>query len=223
MRRILDWYQYIGPAILTPLGYWLWWRHYDGDHGMAAFAFAIPILFAYIVPAVGTNMLKVWEFDTRFRLGHFRPHHGFVFGSATAILALPAVGAPNPLATAGDMIATGFIVASVLGFWNWIYDIAAIRAGILKVYNQPYADGAGPAAVTADYAPIFFGGFGFVFGCGIRAAERLLSSGVDWWLWAALFAAVTGAALILPVLFYVAFSHMRHGHSGCHPVGREPT
>jgi len=43
----------------------------------------IPVLYAYIVPAVGTNVFRIWEFNTRLRLGRFRPHHGFVFGSAS--------------------------------------------------------------------------------------------------------------------------------------------
>ena len=54
----------------------------------------MPIAHAYIVPGIGTNVLRVWEFDTRLRLGRFRPHHGFVFGSATAMLVLPVIGAP---------------------------------------------------------------------------------------------------------------------------------
>jgi hypothetical protein len=92
MRRAFEAYQYVAPALLTPLAAWLWWRHYDGDVALAAIALLVPITYAYIVPGIGTNLLRVWEFDTRLRLGRFRPHHGFVFGTATAMLALPTIG-----------------------------------------------------------------------------------------------------------------------------------
>src|ERR1700704_2034849 len=96
MRRAFEAYQYVAPALLTPLAAWLWWRHYDGNVALTAIALVVPIAYAYIVPGIGTNLLQVWEFDTRLRLGRFRPHHGFVFGSATAILALLTVGSPSP-------------------------------------------------------------------------------------------------------------------------------
>ena len=31
-KRALDWYQYLAPAVLTPLSFWLWFRRYDGDY-----------------------------------------------------------------------------------------------------------------------------------------------------------------------------------------------
>ena len=100
MRRTFEAYQYLGPALLTPLAAWGWWLHYDGHVALTVIALLVPIAYAYIVPGIGTNILRVWEFDTRFRLGRFRPHHGFVFGSATAMLVLPAIGSPAPSATA---------------------------------------------------------------------------------------------------------------------------
>lgn len=220
MRRIFNGYQYLAPAVLVPLGYWLWWRHYGENHQMAAFAVAVPILYAYVVPAIGTNVLGMWEFNTRFRLGRFRAHHGFVFGGATAILALPAVGSPTPEPTLADVAAAGFLVASVLAFWNWLYDILAIQAGILTVYNQPHADGAGAEAVATDYAPIFFGAFGLVFGCGLKLAEGVLLPAAAWDVWAVVFIAVGIPCMAAPPLAYMAQSWLRHGHFGCRPMRR---
>jgi len=68
-------YQYAAPLVLLPLAYWLWLQRCAGEHRLAALALAIPVLFAYIVPAIGTNVLRIWEFNTRLRLGRFRPHH----------------------------------------------------------------------------------------------------------------------------------------------------
>lgn len=217
MRRALGIYQYVAPTVLTPLAYWLWLAHY-GDHRLAAVALCVPILFAYIVPGIGTNVLKVWEFDTRLRLGRFRPHHGFVFGSATAILAWPAIAGSGATGGVGSVLASGFVTAAVLGFWNWLYDIAAIRAGVLRVYNQPWADGGDAATIATDYAPIFFGGFGLVYGAGLRTAELLRDVQGTAGAFVALTFAILALAIAATVLPYMAASHRRHGHNGCRPV-----
>ena len=218
MRRLLEAYQYVMPAVLTPLGAWLWWRHYDGHAALAVLALLVPIAHAYIVPGVGTNVLRVWEFDTRLKLGRFRPHHGFVFGSATAVLMLPALGTPTAHPTLADVATSGLIAAVILGAANWLYDVAAIRAGILKVYNQPWADARGSIAVVNDYAPWFFGGFGLVQGAGLKFAEGALLPAGGAGAATVIGLALLAATVTLPTLGYVLQSYLRHGHHGCRPI-----
>jgi hypothetical protein len=219
-KRVLEWYQYVAPAVLAPLSFWLWWRHYDGDIWLVLMAWLLPIVYAYIVPGVGTNVLKVWEFDTRIRLGRFRPHHGFVFGSATAALAWLVHRVP--VEDILSLIQLGVVLASVLGFWNLLYDVKALEAKHLHVYNQPWADHKGPEAVAMDYAPWFFAGFGAVYGAGIGLAEILTTSGRFGAMnFAWLFPAVLLVAIAFPVWGYRRRSFRVHGHSGCRPVERD--
>jgi hypothetical protein len=218
MKRALEAYQYVAPALLTPIAALLWWRHYDGVPSLAAIALAVPITHAYVVPGIGTNLLHMWEFNTRWRLGRFRPHHGFVFGSATAILVLPVIGAPAAQWSAGGVAIHAVGAAVLLGLVNWIYDAAAIRAGILTVYNQPWADGRGALAIAADYAPWFFGGFGLLYVGGLKAAESLLSHDSTAGSAALLAATMIAATTTLPTVGYVLQSYLRHGHHGCRPV-----
>jgi hypothetical protein len=220
MRRAFETYQYLAPALLTPLAAWLWWRHYDGNAALAAIALLVPIAHAYIVPGIGTNVLRVWEFDTRLRLGRFRPHHGFVFGSATAMLVLPVFGAPNAAPTAQDIVWSGVTGACILGTVNWAYDALAIRAGILKVYNQPWADGRSPWSIAGDYAPWFFGGFGVIYGAGLKFAEGILLADADPARATAVGLVLLAATVTLPTAGYVIQSWARHGHHGCRPIVR---
>ena len=181
-------YAILGPLILTPLSFWLW----HGD----LIGFLVPILWAYIVPGIGTNLLKMWEFDTRLRLGRFRPHHGFVFGSATSMLGWAVHQcAQTPLASA-------IIMAFVLGIINFAYDVAALKQGILRVYNQPWSEGRSEFEIALDYAPWFFGGFGAVYGYGIVAGS---------------FVPILAASLALPTLGYILQSLLLHGHTGLKP------
>jgi hypothetical protein len=183
-------------------------------------AWLTPIVFAYVVPGIGTNVLKVWEFDTRLRLGRFRPHHGFVFGSATATIAW--LCHTGPAQDGFDVLRTAFVLASVLGFWNLLYDIRALEAGILRVYNQPWADGRGPEAIAIDYAPWFFAGFGAVYGAAISVAELLaIPNGLGATDFAWLFPLTLIVSITLPVWGYRRRSFRRHGHSGCRPIARK--
>jgi hypothetical protein len=220
MRRAFEAYQYVAPALFTPLAAWLWWLHYDGHLALAAIALIVPIAYAYIVPGIGTNLLRVWEFDTRLRLGRFRPHHGFVFGSATAMLALPAIGAPSAHPSAQDIVLHSFAVAGILGLINWLYDALAIRAGFLKVYNQPWADGQGAWSIAGDYAPWFFGGFGLIYAAGLKVAEGALLAEANTGRAIGAGLAILAATLTLPTLGYVIQSYARHGHHGCRPIMR---
>ena len=217
MRRLFSLYEVLGPAILTPLAAYGWWRHYDGNGHLAAIAVAVPVMHAYVVPGIGTNVLKMWAFTTRLRLGRFRPHHGFVFGSATAVLTLPCLGTPEAQPTLGTILASGLLVGTLLLAVNWIYDALALKHGVLEVYNQPWADGAGPWAIAADYVPWFFGLFGVLYGAGLRLAESVLFAAPSGTTALLLGAGLAAAVMVVPALGYVAASWLRHGHSGCRP------
>lgn len=213
-------YQYVAPTVLTPLSFFLWWETYDENIWLTLVAWLTPIVYAYVVPGVGTNILKVWEFDTRFRLGRFRPHHGFVFGSATATIAWVCHGAPANDEL--DMLRTSFVFASVLGFWNVLYDIKAIESGLLRVYNQPWSENKGAEAIALDYAPWFFAGFGAIYGFGISGAEWLSAQdkfhASEFFY---LFPILVVIAIAFPVWGFRRRSNRVHGHCGCHPVERE--
>lgn len=220
MMRAIRLYQYIAPAVLAPFSLYLWWMEYRNVPQVLV-AWLIPILWAYVVPAVGTNICKVWEFDVRWKLGRFRPHHGFVFGSATATIAWLIHG--QQASGIADILRLAVILCSVLGFWNLLYEVKALRSGLLKVYNQPWADGQGEEAIAFDYAPWFFGGFGAAYGLAIGILEytvnlRGMPNATE------TFAYVMTALILciaLPVFGYIRYSIRTHGHSGTRPIAKE--
>src|SRR5207245_11629135 len=151
--RFFRLYQYLAPAALFPLSYWLWWQRCQHSHACVLLLLSMPVSFAYIIPGLGTNWLGLWEFNTPWRRGKFRPHHGFVFGSATSLLALLCVEPPAPSCGVWEVVRASFVLGSVLAFWNWLYDIYAIKAGFIRVYHRPSAQKLGPVALLTDYAP----------------------------------------------------------------------
>jgi hypothetical protein len=164
-------------------------------------------------------VLNVWEFDTRLRLGRFRPHHGFVFGSATAVIAWLVHG--SSARDFWDVARNALILCSVIGFWNLLYEVKALQSGILRVYNQPWADGRDETAIALDYAPWFFGGFGALYGAGIGLMEWLDGRGaLSMPVFAAAFGSVLVLTLAVPAGGYILQSIRRHGHWGTRPVKR---
>ena len=220
MNGALRLYQYLAPAILAPLSLYLWWREY-GNWPQVLIAWLIPVLWAYIVPGIGTNVLKVWEFDVRWKLGRFRPHHGFVFGSATSTLAWLVHG--QAAQSAADVARYSLVLCSVLGFWNLLYEVKALRIGLLRVYNQPWADGFGHEATALDYAPWFFGGYGAAHGAVIGGFEWFVAThGMpDAWIVIATFFAGLLFCIAVPVLGFMRRSISVHGHAGTRPVAKE--
>lgn len=218
MRRMFDIYAVLAPLVLMPLAAWLWWRHYDGNAPLVALALGVPVAHAYIVPGIGTNVLGMWAFNARLKLGKFRPQHGFVFGSATALLTLLVIGAPDADAGIDAALVAGLAGGVLLLAVNWIYDALAIKHEVLEVYNQPWADGAGAWAIAGDYVIWFFGMFGLIHVGGLKLAEGILVGAPSWSVGIAIGAAMLAATLVVPTLGYVAASLVRHGHSGCRPV-----
>jgi len=220
MTATLRVYQYLAPAVLAPLSFYLWWTEYR-NLSQVLVAWLIPVLWSYIVPGIGTNMFKVWEFNVRWKLGRFRPHHGFVFGSTTATIAWLIHG--QPAETLADIARFSLILASVLGFWNVLYEIKALRGGILKVYNQPWADGRGEEAIALDYAPGIFGGFGAAHGLSIAGMEYLVGHFGPLGAVQAAIYLLLGLALCIsfPVLGFMRHSLQVHGHPGTRPVSKE--
>lgn len=207
-------YQYLVPILLFPLCYALWLVRYDYDHRLTLLVLSIPIVFSYVVPGLGTNWLKIWEFNTRWRLGRFRPQHGFLFGTATSMFGLLCLRFPPEDFSVLEIIRAGFIMGSVLAFWNWLYDVHAIRVGFLVVYNLAYSKNRGPEAIATEYCPVFFGIFGLCYGMSIRVCEYYLAELGRFDIYWLLLVACHAVVLVCPVAAYMLLSLLTTGEAG---------
>ena len=213
MMKFFRWYQFVVPLALFPLSYVLWLRRYDGEHPLVWLALSMPVVFAYVVPGLGTNWLGLWEFNTRFRVGRFRPHHGFVFGTATSLFGLLCVPESAAGFSPGECLRAALVTGSVIGFWNWLYDIYAIKSGFIVIHTRLAAEGQPAEVVAAHHAPVYFGVFGACYGACLQLVDAL-SAGSNRAVYVALLVAGSLTAVILPVLAYVLWSHATLGESG---------
>jgi hypothetical protein len=176
---------------------WLWAREAGPS---SAFGFMMSLLvFAYVVPGLGTNVTRLYEFRSRFRLGRMRPHHGFVLSTFAAA----AAWAGERL---GGWLATALLCAVLVT----LYDTFAIQSGFIVVYNRPHSERRGAIATALDYAPVFFFSFGAVLGLFAEAMKTHSPSILFFLAWSL-------ALMLAPVAALCAWSYLRHGQSGLWP------
>lgn len=222
MRKFFSVYQVIAPLVLVPLACVVWHRYFAGELRLVGIALALPIIFSYVAPGIATNVLGLWEFNTRLRVGRFRPHHGFMFGSATAVIGWVALTPLEPDAPLwAEALRTAFLLGSALGFWNWFYDLVAINAGFITVYNRSYQLGRGGEAIATDYAPFSFGAFGATYGAALRVCERLFVHEGRWELFWPVALGALALVHALPSGAFVLSNYLRTGTSGLRPLRRE--
>lgn len=214
MRRFFQVYQFFAPLVIFPVTAWLWLEAFDWNVRFVLLALALPIVNSYVVPGIGTNFFRLWEFHTRVRVGNFRPQHGFVFGSATAMLVYLCIDSAPRAVVLGDYFRSALVMGSVLAFWNWFYDCLAIEAGFITVYNKAWYDGRGPEAVTFEYAPVYFGMVGVVYGAQLEGMRALFLQQGRWDLYPLIFALFVLLIIAVPSLAYMAFSRLRTGEWG---------
>ncbi|MBN1760784.1 MAG: hypothetical protein JW863_20815 [Chitinispirillaceae bacterium] len=208
-------YQLLASFVVLPISFMLWSAHFGGRRDLALVVVAIPVLFGYIIPGIGTNLLGLWEFKAGLHFGRYTLFHGLMFGGASSFLAYTC----SPIMSGSGfrhMLASAHVMAAVIGFWNWVFDGYAIRTGLAVIYNKPHFEGRSAAEIVGDYAPVYFGAFGACFGTGIHLLGNWDTDGSTGLIWPA--AGVCAfLSMGLPVVAHCIWSLLRHGYSGLRP------
>lgn len=215
LRRFYGIYQFVVPLLFFPLAYWLWWRRFDRTHDLAALVMFVPVVSFYIFVIIGILKFRLWRINTWPTIRGIRPHHGFVFSTASALffyICLRMV----PVDQTGilSVLTAAFLGASVFGFWNWWYETYAVKSDFISIYTKKIADSASAEEAVTDYAPVLFGSMGACYGALVKTAENLLfpeHSATSYWL----VALVGGLSMILvPTGLYLLAHRIKHGESG---------
>lgn len=215
LRRFYSLYQFVVPLIFFPVAYWLWWERFGRIHDVTLLVMFVPVVAYYIFVSIGILKFRLWRFNTRPVIRGIRPHHGFVFSTAAAVLFYVCVRL-TPVGSGGlpGVLTAAFLGASVFGFWNWWYETYAIKSGFISIYTKKAASGASAEEAVTDYAPFIFGGLGACYGGFVRTVEIFLlpehSIALYWSI------AVIGCLVMIfvPTAIYMFAHRVRHGESG---------
>jgi hypothetical protein len=214
MKRFYSIYQYVVPIIFFPVGYYLWLRQFSGDHSLVILTLSLPVIWGYVIPGIGTNLLRLWGFNTCFRIGRYRPHHGIVFGTAVSLIALLCNNAISQDTNFMSIASSAFVFGSVYAFWNWLYDMYAIKSGFITLHKPEHYKDVNVEMIVTEYAPIIFGFFGICYGVFLHLMQYYLigqSRSDLYWsflIWGNI------SVLIIPVLAFGIFTYFKYGIGG---------
>ncbi len=191
------------PFVALPILIWFWNR--VGGIAFTILVLGLPFVFGYLVPGIGTNVLKMWRFRDSWVIGNYFIHHGFIYASTMGLVMCFAFFTPanNDWLTLLGNMARG---AGILGFVLWTHDLIAIREGMMEVYNEPWKRGAPPEVIVAQYAPLCSSLLGASYASIVTLGYQTIALDKNinslWWLFP-LGLAVMSATISLPFLPWI--------------------
>ena len=197
-------YQYIAFLVIFPLTVIVWYNSLSSIK-YTLLAISLPVVTAYIVPAIGTNVTGLWEFNSKkLMIGKFRIYHGFVLGSVTSLFGFLLYKIPSEYLNIKYAIIFGLFIAII----NYLYDAYAIKSGFIIVHNKPAYEGKNAFLIAADYAPIYFFFFGFIYGIYVEIIKYYFNNPIKFSYLIILLMHIS--ALILPTAIYAIASKIRN-------------
>lgn len=163
---------YVLPVPVTLITGWLWWR-WSGSAALALHMTLLPVVFGYVVPGIGTNVLKRWRFHGPWVIGNYYKHHGFVWAAnLSPVLLLCFLGTPHAEPGAGTVLRVLVCAGCVAAARGWIYDLGLLRHGCLEI-TIPGLEGRSPEELANYYVPLCFFTVGLAYALGGLTAFSL--------------------------------------------------
>lgn len=185
---------WVFPIAGFPLVACGWWLVSDGSWATVALVMGVPLVFGYVVPGIGVNVMKRWRFTSGWRIGGYYAHHGFVYSSKMAFVLLLAVRDPRGLGGWGALAAV-LVSAAATALGGWWHDLHAVRAGKIELLVR---DGRSAESLVHAYAPATFLLLGAAYAGACVAAFPVLArdpAAIGWVFPAALAALLATGAL----------------------------
>lgn len=200
--------------ILFPLVSYIWYKNVQNPL-FATLVLLMPIVVSYIIPAIGTNVVKLWKFNARAKIGNFTFYHGIMLGTLINMFnAIMYAISPNYKGV-WEAILFGLVAGTLVAFWFLLIDIQALKDGFLEIYNKPAYEKKSPYEIIADYAIIYFFTFGAIHAFYIKLMQYCLIHPEKNFYFLSVFAYI--AVLILPCAICCCVSKFKHGTWGIYP------
>ncbi len=190
---------YILPIPITlAMGYL--WQRWSGSSAFAWYVSLLAVLYGYVVPGIGTNIMKKWRFYGPGLVGNYYFHHGFIWAAnLSPALFLCFLGTPEGPLGSGTILRVLLATGAVHAFKGWVYDIALLRHGFAEVTSVPRLRGKSPEEVAGHYAPVCFFLIGLTYASGALVAYHFFIVLQRTDLWSQVWAWTIGAVAMVAV------------------------
>ncbi len=183
MKKLMIIWVYLLPFPVC-IAAFFYWREVTKSQLFALFIIALPVLYGYIIPGIGTNIMKKWRFHGKMLLGNYYIHHGFKYASNLNLSFFVAFSdayvQPNP--SLNRYITIALSTAFIQGYIIWIHDTHCIKQGMLELDNPFSRAGKSAEEISFQYAPLTFFLIGLTFAISsLIAYQQLVVENIDSW------------------------------------------
>lgn len=186
LKRFMFFFDYVLPFPLFVLMFYLWYLRAGHNPLFACYVLVLPLLFGYIVPGVGTNILKLWRFTGKWMIGSYYWHHGFIYAGPLALILYITFGC-GPVST---LQAVTIILCNggMQGLLSFQHDTMAVKVGALIIDNPPAKQGKSAEEIVNYLNTLFFFLLGAsyagacIYAYGRMTQERVVTVGEFAWL-----------------------------------------
>ena len=193
-RAYLYLIDFVLPLPMTALMFVLW-RLRTGNAIFAAYTLALGVLFGYIFPGIGTNVLHLWKFNGPLRIGNYFLHHGFVYAPYLSLVFYIAFAEGEPL-TAGNSIRIVLSNAFMQCVLSCHHDYCGVSTGMIEIDSKATRARLSPVEIVTDFGVVSFAlvGASFSASCLIAYHFFVMKGNRDPWTFVLLL--VVGLALM---------------------------
>jgi len=101
----------------------------------SVYVLTLGVLFGYIFPGIGTNVLHLWKFNGPLRMKNYFPHHGFMYAHTwRCVLCCVCSGHTAHLGKHHPILLCGGCLQSVL---SCHHDICGVSTGMIEIHSMP--------------------------------------------------------------------------------------
>ena len=161
---------FILPLPLTAIMWYAWYARTQSLY-FASYVLLLGLCFGYIIPGIGTNVLRLWRFTGPFRIGNYFIHHGFMYAPYFALVLYVMFGQWQRM-TAGQAVAISAGSGFVQSLLSSHHDSCGVKIGMIKINTRPARQGKCATEVICDWEPIGF----LLFGSSYAAAPLNFAS-----------------------------------------------
>ena len=178
-RAYLYLIDFVLPLPLTAVMFFLWrWR--TGSAIFAAYGLALGVLFGYIYPGIGTNVLNLWKFNGPLRIGNYFWHHGFMYAPYLSLVFYVAF--PDGVVfTAGNVLRIVLCSAFIQCVLSCHHDYCGVSTGMIEIHSAAARAGRSPIEIVTDFGVVGFAlvGAGFAGSCLIAYRVLVVKGAAD--------------------------------------------